>query len=52
MTYAIQILERDKKYLEAALNNWEAILYPEARKDRDQKLKEINEAIKILSDEI
>ena len=48
MTYAIEILERDKKYLEAALSTWETDHYPEARKDRDKKLKEINEAIEIL----
>jgi len=49
MNYAIEILKKDKAFLEAALNNWEADHYPEARKDRDKKLKEINEAIGLLT---
>ena len=48
MTYAIEILQHDKKLLEQCLNGWEADHYPEARKDRDRKLQEIIEAINIL----
>ncbi|MFP4365495.1 MAG: hypothetical protein ACLFQA_00240 [Bacteroidales bacterium] len=48
MNYAIHILTNEKRYIEAALSKWEADHYPEARKDRDKKLREINEGIKSI----
>ncbi len=49
MNYAIEILKKDKILLEKALEGWKSVLYPEARKDRDKKLKEINAAIELLT---
>lgn len=45
MSYSIQILEREKHILEKCLNEWESKEYQEAKKERENKLKDINEAI-------
>jgi len=49
MNYAIEVLEKEKALIEKALNNWECKEYPEAKKERDKRLKELNEAIKKLT---
>ena len=42
------ILEREKKLLENCLKGFNKEEYPEAFKQRNKKLKEINNAIEIL----
>jgi len=49
MSYAIEVLEKEKALIEKALNNWESKEYPEAKKERDKRLKELNEAIEKLT---
>ncbi len=49
MNYAIEILKKHKKHIENTPLFHETGYYPEARKDRDKKLKEINEAIELLT---
>ena len=49
MEYVINLLERDKYLLEKCLNEWECLEYPIAKKEREEKLTEINKAIKILT---
>ena len=49
MTYAIQLLEAEKRQLETVLSEWELDHYPEARKVRDERLKDINEAIQLIT---
>ena len=48
MTYAIQILETERKQLETILNHWELSHYPEARKERDNRLNDIKQALELL----
>lgn len=45
MDYAIFILEKEKGYIEKCLSEWQSENYPDAKKERDKKLKSINEAI-------
>jgi hypothetical protein len=49
MTYAIQTLENQAKLLKDCLSEWDATQYPEAHKDRERKLKEVNDALKVLT---
>jgi flagellin-specific chaperone FliS len=49
MEYVINLLQRDKYLLEKCLNEWECSEYPTAKKEREDKLIEINKAIKILT---
>ena len=49
MNYAIEILEKEKSLIEKALTNWETKEYPEAKKQREKRLNELNEAIEKLS---
>lgn len=46
---AINVLNREKELLEKCLNEWESKEYPEAKKERERKLKEINNAIEELN---
>ncbi len=46
--YAIIILEKEKQLLEDCLKGWNQKEYPEAFNDRNNKLKDINKAIKLL----
>jgi len=48
VNYAIQILKKEKDLLQRCLEdgNWEG--YTEAKKDRDKKLEDINEALSKL----
>ena len=48
MNYAIQILETERKQLETILNHWELSHYPEARKERDNRLNDIKQALELL----
>lgn len=48
MNEAVFILEREKKLLEDCLKGWESENHPEAFKQRNKKLKEINNALEIL----
>lgn len=48
MEYAIEQLKKERVLLEKALSNWSEDAYPEAKKVRDQRLKEINQAIEKL----
>jgi len=49
MNYAIEILEKEKYFIINALNVWETTQYPEAKKERKKRLKEINEAINVVN---
>lgn len=49
MNYAIKILEDEKSSLEMALNKWESKEYPNAKKEREKRLKDINEALYIIT---
>jgi len=51
MNEAIFILEREKKLLEYCLKGWKSENHPEAFKQRNKKLKEINNALEILKNE-
>lgn len=51
MNYAIEILIKERDLITRCLNEWESKEYPEAKKERDKRLKELNEAIKKLEDE-
>ena len=48
MNYAIETLEKEKALIEKALNEWECKEYPEAKKEREKRLKELNEALNKL----
>lgn len=48
MNEAIFILEREKKLLEDCLKGWKSKNHPEAFKQRNKKLAEINKAIELL----
>ena len=49
MEYVINLLEKDKAILEKCLTEWESEEYPIAKKEREDKLTEINKAINILT---
>ena len=51
MEYVINLLQRDKYLLEKCLNEWECSEYPTAKKEREDKLTEINKAIKLLTND-
>lgn len=46
--YAVQELEKIRITLEKALEGWNPEHYPEAFRDRNKKLKDINKALEIL----
>ena len=48
MTHAIELLETEKKQLEIVLSEWELDHYPEARKERDKRLNDINQALALI----
>ena len=48
MDYAIELLEKEKHQLEIILSIWELDHYPDARKERDKRLKDLEKAIEIL----
>lgn len=48
MNYVIEVLTKEKEIFEDILSKWDLHHYPESRKVRDKKLKELNEAIEKL----
>ena len=48
MDYAIEILEKEIQLLKFCLTEWEAEKYPEARKERNDKYKNLIKAIEYL----
>jgi len=48
MNYAIKILEKEYELIEKCLSNWDLEKYPEARKERNDKLKDLTKAIEYL----
>lgn len=45
MNYAIEVLEKEKLLLEKCLSEWDCKEYPDAKKQRDNRLLEINQSI-------
>ena len=52
MNYAIEILEKEKTLLLKCLCEWESKEYPEAFKERNNKVKDIEKAIQTLINKI
>jgi hypothetical protein len=48
MLYAIEILEKEMLLLEKCLSKWESEKYPEAKKERYEKYKNLVKAIEYL----
>lgn len=49
MNYAIETLQREISTLQRCLSEWESKEYPEAKKEREKRLNELNEALSKLS---
>lgn len=47
-SYAVEVLEKEKQLLKKCLSEWDVKQYPEARKEREDRLKSINKAINHL----
>lgn len=45
MTHALDVLKTEKHQLEKCLSNWDLEQYPEAREERDRKLRSCELAI-------
>ena len=52
MKYSIEVLEKEKQLLEKCLSDWELNKYPEARKERLNKLTDLNNVIKLVNNYI
>lgn len=51
INYSIEVLEREKYLLNMCLSTWDENHYPEARKERERKLKDIENTLnKIKND--
>jgi hypothetical protein len=50
MNYAIEILENELNILQRCLNEWDCQMYPEAKKEREKRLNDINNAINKLNE--
>lgn len=48
MMYAVEILEKEKALIIAALSKWETEYYPDAKKEREMRLKQLNRAIEVI----
>ena len=48
MEYVINLLEKEKAIFEKLLNDWDVNQETEARKERDEKLNQINKSLCIL----
>jgi hypothetical protein len=48
MNYAIEVLQKEKVILEKCLSEWDEKKYPEARNQRNEKLKDLQKTIEIL----
>lgn len=51
MNYALEVLTKERALIEKALSEWHEQSYPEAKKDRNSKLKNLNKAINTLNRE-
>lgn len=49
MKYVISLLENELNILEKCLNEWECNQYPEAEKERKERLSQVKKAIEILN---
>lgn len=49
--YAVKVLTDEIMLIEECLTNWESIKYPEAKKDRQNKINELKTAIKLIEHE-
>jgi len=45
MNYAVQLIEKEINILEKCLSDWETNNYPEAKQEREKRLKELKEAL-------
>ena len=45
MNYAVETLEKEKSLITRALSEWEIHQYPEAKKVREKRLNDINNAL-------
>ena len=48
MKYAIEVLEKEMFLFEKCLSDWETLKYPEAKKERNDKYKNLVKAIEYL----
>ena len=48
MNYSIEILEKEKQLLTSCLSDWDCTNYPDAKKERQKKLDDLEECITIL----
>ena len=48
MSYAIEVLEKEMKLLTDCLSEWQLKDYPEAREERNKKVKNIVKSIEYL----
>jgi len=48
MNYAIEVLEKERQLLENCLSKWDEENYPDARKERNDKLRNLVKAIEYL----
>jgi ribosomal protein L15E len=48
MKYALEILKKEKDLISDALSKWETEYYPEAKKVRVDRLKQLNRAIEVI----
>lgn len=46
--YAIEILEKEIVLLEKCLSEWDCLNYPDAKKDRENKLKDLKNGLKTI----
>lgn len=49
MSYAVEILEKEIILLLKCLNEWDIQTYPEAKKEREKRLNDINNALQLLN---
>lgn len=50
MSYTIQLIENEISLIEKALNNWETKNYPEAKKERENRLKDLYYSLEVLKE--
>ena len=48
LNYALETLQKERELVDRALNNWEKQKYPEARKERERRLNDLNKAILLI----
>lgn len=48
MRYSIEILEKERDILIKCLSEWQSKNYPDAKKEREKRLNDIDECISIL----